>query len=240
MIFPIITAGLSLLSAAATSIATAVSSIGPAVAAFATNIVPTLARALEVVKPMLPMLTEFANALLRGMDILKAGETIEDLGARALQAGMQGMPLNKFDDVGQYLQALRDMPLDPRMKERSPVELVLAGLSIATVGLEEKYQTRPGSFDGIWLLPLLKPDYFTPERMQSLLETRTFGREVLDYFDGSLSGGQARNFEKSLETPGMSEAQLDKLYDTLKSASDAWDDLKHKISDAESSQTNRG
>lgn len=239
MILPIIAAGVSLLSTAATSIAAAVSSIGPAVAAFATNIVPTLARALEVVKPMLPVLSDFANALLRGMDVLKAGETIEDLGARALQAGMQGMPLNKYDNVGEYLQTLRELQLDPRMQERSPVERVLAGLSVATLGLEEKYQTRPGSFDGIWLLPLLKPDYFTPERMQSLLETRTFGREVLDYLNGSLSGGQARDFEKSLETPDMSEAQLDKLYDTLKSTSDAWNDLNQKISDAESKQANR-
>src|SRR5690606_20317075 len=150
--------------------------------------------------------------------ILKPGETIESLGERALQAIMQGIKLDQDTDFGEYLEKLRELKLDPDLDQnRNPAEKLLAGIGIVTVGLEDKFNADRGSFNGLWLLPLVNPQYFTPERMQSLIVTGRLGNEVLAYLNKSLSAGDARSLEKAYESSfdknSDAATEVDVLYD---------------------------
>lgn len=231
MVFPVI---IGALTTAASAIMTAVSTIGPAVSSFAASVGPVLANVIQTLKPMAAMLSKFANTFLQAMSILKPGETIEALGERALQAVMQGIKLDQATDFAEYIEKLREIKLDPELDQgRSPAEKLLAGIGVVTVGLEDKFNVDRGSFNGLWLLPLVNPQYFTPERMQSLIVTGRLGNEVLAYLNKSLSAGDARSLEKAYESSfdksSDSATEIDALYDELHASRDQWASISKKI-----------
>ena len=156
------------------------------------------------------------------------------MGERALQAAEQGITLDKFEKFDEYMAALRDFDLNPEMSEKySPVEKLVAGLGIATVGIEEKFNAKPGSLNDVWLLPLTNSEYFTPERVKSLLESGKLIGDVSAYLEKSMSGEEASEFRKNLEiTPEgkpMNDAELGNLYDALDSARTEWATLEQQI-----------
>lgn len=238
MVFPLILGALASVGAA---ISSAVATIGTAVSSFAATIAPTLGSILTTLKTYAEPLAKFANTFLQMLDILKPGEKIEDFGDRALQAADKGITLDKFDKFDEYMNALRKFELDPEQsaKNSSAAKLV-AGLGISTIGIEDKFNAQRGSFNGLWLLPLANPGYFTPEKMQGWLAAGKLGGDILAYLDKRLSDGESRSFEKSLETDGvgkrMNESDLDKLYGAFDSAREQWAEIAQKIKDNDQSQ----
>ncbi|MDD2991164.1 MAG: hypothetical protein PHI64_19695 [Zoogloea sp.] len=231
MVLPLI---IGAITAASSAIVSAVSTIGVAVSSFAASVGPMLADAIQTLKPLAEAISKFANAFLQNLSILKPGETIESMGERALQAAAQGIKLENSDSFVDYMQELRDLKLDPELeKNRSPAEKLLAGISIATIGLEDKFNANHGSFNGVWLLPLVNPQYFTPERMQSLITTGRLGNEVLAYLNKALSPGETRNLERAYEATvehkSSNGAEIDKLYDELHASRDAWANISKQI-----------
>ena len=231
MVLPLI---IGAITAASSAIVSAVSTIGVAVSSFAASVGPMLADAIQTLKPLAEAISKFANAFLQNLSILKPGETIESMGERALQAAAQGIKLENSDSFVDYMQELRDLKLDPELeKNRSPAEKLLAGISIATIGLEDKFNANHGSFNGVWLLPLVNPQYFTPERMQSLVSAGKLGGDIYAYLEKRLSGGEARSFEKGLEVGAdgkpLNDPGLDKLYGALDGAREKWADLNKQV-----------
>lgn len=231
MVFPII---VSALTTAATAVMSSVGTIGAAVSSFATSIGPTLVNVVQTVKPLFEVISTFANSLLQSLSILKPGETIESFGVRALQAAAHGITLDSADSFDDYIEKLRNFELDPELEQNcSPLEKLLAGISIATVGVEDKFNAEQGSLNGLWLLPLANPQYFTPERMQCLMTTGRLGSEVLDYLSKALSAGESRNLEKTYEASVVSEsaegAEIDQLYDELHAAQEKWASISKQL-----------
>ena len=208
----------------ASSICTAVASIGPALSTFTSGVGAIIANVVSSIAPIAKALGEFATVFLQLMGVLKPGEKIEEIGERALQAAEKGITLGNFDDFDAYMDKLRNLELDPdKATNRSPTEKLLAGIGVSTVGLEQKFKVSPDSFHGLWLLPMANPGYFTPERMQSLIMTGKFTGDVFKYLEKSLSAGDSKRFEDSL---GASETGI---CDALDQASNRWENIKQQI-----------
>lgn len=238
MVFPLIA---GFLASAGAAIASSVATIGTAVSSFAATIAPTLGSILTTLKTYAEPLAKFANTFLQLLDILKPGEKIDDMGDRALQAADKGITMDKFEKFDDYMNALRKFELDPEQSAKnSPVAKLVAGVGISTIGVEDKFNAQRGSLNALWLLPLVNPGYFTPEKMQGWLAAGKLGGDILAYLDRRQSGGEARSFEKALET-GPNEASIpgvekEKLYEALDSAREQWAEIARKMKDSDHSQ----
>lgn len=219
------------IGAALSSVVTAVSNVGATVSSFMTSMatvittlpVPTLKQCIETI-------VRCANVVLQVLGVLQPNEQVEDLGERALQAKEQGITLDQFDDFDDYMDTLRNFELDPdKAAQRNPLEKQLAGLGVGTAGLEHKLNVGRGELNGVWLLPMVNPQYFTPERMESLLTEGRLGGDILGYLDRRLSGGEARAIEKGMEVDAegkpLDKAGLSELYQALDSSREGWADL---------------
>lgn len=221
-------------SSIVSGISSAISSVGNALSSFASTIAPVLGSVIDALKPVAEAIGKFANAFLQGLGILKPGEKIEDLGERALQAVQKGITIEQFDNFEGYMDALRKFELDPEVAtKRNPAEKLVAGMGIGTIGVEEKFNVERGSLNGMWLLPMTNPDYFTPDRMQSLVSTGRLGGDIFAYLENRLSGWEARSLEKSLEIGAdgkpMNESELGKLYGALDNARENWADISRQM-----------
>lgn len=224
----------SVVSSVGSAISSAVSSIGGALSSFAATVGPVLGSVLDAFKPVAEALGRFANAFLQGLGILKPDEQIDDIGERALQAAQHGITLEAFDDFDDYMAALRRFEPDPEIAaRRSPAEKLVAGLGVGTVGVEDKFEAGRGSLNGLWLLPMTHPAYFTPERMQELVAGGRLGGDIFAYLDKRLSGGEARSLEKNLEVDAggrpLAPPELDQLYGALDAARAQWAELARQI-----------
>lgn len=224
----------SVVSSVGSAISSAVSSIGSALSSFVSSVSPVLASVVDALKPVAEAIGKFANAFLQGLGILQPDEKVEDLGERALQAAKEGITIDKFDDFDSYMDALRKFELDPDVAaRRSPAEKLVAGLGVGTIGVEDKFNAERGSLNGLWLLPVANPEYFTPERMQSLVSAGKLGGDIYAYLEKRLSGGEARSFEKGLEVGAdgkpLNDPGLDKLYGALDGAREKWADLNKQV-----------
>jgi hypothetical protein len=225
------------ISAVGSAISSAVGSIGGALSSFAATMAPMLGTVLDAIKPIADSIGRFANIFLQGLGIFKPDERVEDMGERALQAAEKGITMEKFDNFERYVDALRQFDLDPeKAATRTEAEKIVAGLGIGTVGVEDKFNAERGSLNGLWLLPLANPGYFTPERMQGLVAAGRLGGDIYAYLEKRLSGTESRQFEKKLEADEkgqpMKEAELGTLYDALDSARSEWATLAKKLDDA--------
>lgn len=223
----------TLLSAVST-ITAAVTTIGTAVSSFAATVGPILVNIVKTIPSVVDSISKFANIFLQILSILHPGENIDEIGDRALQAKEQGITMDKFDNFDDYMTALRDFKLDPEVsKKHSKEEKLVAGLAVSTVGVEDKFHAERGSLNGLWLLPMVNPSFFTPERMQGLLEAGRLGGNILAYLDKSLSGTDTRNMEKKLEInldgSPMDKTQLNTLYGALDNARSNWADVAKQI-----------
>jgi|SRR5690554_611956 len=231
MVFPFI---IPAITGAISAITTTVAAIGPAVSSFVASIGPTLSTIAMQIKPYAEALAKFANNFLQVVDILKPGEQVTDLGERALQGLKQDVKMEDYDTVSDYLAALRKIDVDPNVsKNRSFAEKLVSGLAVGTVALEDKLNAPEGQFNGIWLLPLANPSYFTPERVQSLVTTGTLSSKILDYLNKGLTSGESRSFEKSLEKNEQGEPitteQRAELYDALEAAQEKWAEISKQV-----------
>lgn len=216
-----------------------VSKVGSAVSDFAHAIKPVLGPILQTVTLVLPhplvkVVAGFANALLHTLTIFRPEESVQDIGDRALQAADDGITQDGYDNFDDYMSALRDFQLDPEASKKfSDADKLIAGLGVATSGLEAKFEVAPGSLNDVWLLPLTNSDYFTADRVKGMLETgKTIGN-VSAYLDERMSGAQASEFRKNYEfTPDgkpMNNSQLGDLYTALDQAKSDWTSLKSQL-----------
>lgn len=215
-------------------ISSSIGSIGSALSAFATSVAPVLVNIINTLKPVAEAIGRFANAFLQGLGILKPDEKIEDMGERALQAAEKGITIDKFDNFDGYMDALRKFEPDQEIAaKRNPAEKLVAGLGVGTIGVEDKFHAERGTLNGLWLLPMTNPDYFTSVRMESLLTSGRLVGDIFGYLEKHLSGGEARNIEKSLEvgTDGkaLSETEKGELYGALDAAQEKWADLAKQV-----------
>lgn len=231
--------GFNVLSNTFSAVTNTVSAIGGRIAEFAHNIKPVLGPILTTLATVIPhpivkAVATFANTLLHALSIFHPNENVQDMGDRALQASEQGITIEKFENFDAYMTAIREFDLNPEAsKKYSPAEKLVAGLGVATAGIEEKFNAEPGSLHDIWLLPILGQDYFTPERIKSLLENGRLIGDVSAYLEKRMSGGEASVFTKNLEiTPEgnpMNDKELGQLYDALDQARTEWADLNKQL-----------
>ena len=227
------------ISSSFSAVCNTVSAIGSAVSSFANSIKPVLGPLLStiahlVTHPAVKAIGNFANALLHALAIFQPQETVQDMGERALQAAEQGVTLEKFDKFDEYMDALRNFDLNPELSDKyTSVEKFVAGLGIATVGIEDKFNAERGSLNDVWLLPLTNSEYFTPERIKDLLENGKQIGDVNAYLEKRMSGEEASEFRKNYEfTPEgkpMNDSELGKLYDALDSSRAEWAKLEQQI-----------
>lgn len=214
----------TVIASVASSICATVASIGPALSTFTSGVGPIIANVVSVIAPVAKALGEFATIFLQLMGVLKPGEMVEEIGERALQASEKGITLGSFDDFDAYMDKLRNLELDPeKAANRSPAEKLVAGIGVCSVGLERKFNVAPDSFNGLWLLAIANPNYFTPERMQGLVITGKFTGDVLKYFEKTLSAGDSKRFEDSI---GVGEVSV---YEALDQANNRWENIKQQI-----------
>lgn len=231
--------GFSNLSSAFSAVTNTVSTIGTRVAEFAHNIKPLLGPILTTIAAVIPhpivkAVATFANTLLHALSIFHPDENVQDMGDRALQASEQGITIEKFEDFDAYIAAIRNFDLNPEAsKKYSSAEKLVAGLGIATAGIEDKFNAEPGSLHDLWLLPIANHEYFTPERIKSLLENGKLIGDVSAYLEKRMSGEEASAFRKNLEiTPEgepMNDTELGQLYDALDNARTEWAELNKQL-----------
>lgn len=231
----------SICSSVGSAIGSACSAIGSAISSFATGIATVIGGIISALTPVAAALGKFANAFLQGLGILKPDEKVEDFGDRALQAADKGITIDKFKNFDDYMSALRDFKLDPEQSaKRSSAEKMVAGLGVGTIATEDKFNLDRGSLNGMWLLPMANSGYFTPERMQTLVNTGRLGGDIFAYLEKRLSAGDTRTLEKRLEInpdgSAMNGTQLDTLYDELHAARDNFTNLGEQA-EAKHSQT---
>jgi hypothetical protein len=190
---------LGILTAIGSAVISAVSAIGPAVASFCTTTLPRVVTLVEKLAPIAEAVAKVADVVLTVCGIFQPGEKVNEVGDRALQAAEQGVTPDKFESHQEYMQTLRDFPLDPQKSAGySDMEKLFAGIGVGTAGLEEKFDTTPGTLAPLWVLPTINPQYFTPERVTALLGVTRDVSSVVDYFDGQCSAATARNVEGAL------------------------------------------
>jgi len=227
MIFGFIGACVGAICSIGSAISSSVSAISSAFHTFA-SVSTVLGNILENMPTLGGFLEKVAEAVLQALGITQPEEKVEDLGDRAFQAAGKDITPEKFENFDEYMKALREFELDPEASQnRSSAEKVVAGLAVGTMGLEKKFNTEPGSLDGLWLLPLANPDYFTPERIQSIVTTapRLGGNDVQQYLEGKLSGHESTAFENSLKTQNgspLTPNETSELYKALDSGQDKW------------------
>lgn len=234
----------SCIGSVASTFPSALSSIGSALASFAKGPGPDIGTIVAIFIIIANLLLKFANDFLQAVGLIRPDEDIKDLGERALQAAEAGITMDDFPDFDSYLQRLRDFPLDPEKARQHSDDLKLtAGLGIASAGLEKKFNAEPGSLGALWLLPIVNPGYFTPERMQVLLIAGRLGHSVCSYLENQLSAFEEKRFEDrlSIDIDGkpMSDAEKEKLYAALEQAKQAWADLRSGIADVSADHVQR-
>ncbi|MFM4824138.1 hypothetical protein ACEUDJ_04500 [Aeromonas bivalvium] len=219
----------SFVSSVVSSFASGLSSLGSALSSFANGISAVIGAISSALPKLGEALGQFANALLKGLGILKPDEDIEEQGERALQAAEQGITADKFDDFDDYVAALRSFELDPdKADKRSRAEKLSAGIGVGTVALEKKFELEPGSLNGIWLLPLANPEYFTAARVGDLVRGGKFSGDIHAYLERRLSVGEGHRFETALANAG-GNGDKQTLFQALDQACDGWADIQAKL-----------
>lgn len=226
----------SICSSIGSGISSAISSIGSAVSSFASSMAPVIGSIISAIHPMAATIGKFANTFLQGLGILNPDEKIDDLGERALQASERGIRIEEFDRFDDYLDSLRNFELDPdKASRRSAAEKITSGLAVGTAAVENKFSATPGSLNGLWLLPLTNPDYFTPERMQGWIAAGRLGTDVYAYLEKKLTGSEASQFEKNLgfdmDGGPMNDKELGELYRELDKSCTEWANLEQQVSE---------
>jgi hypothetical protein len=227
----------SFISGVGSAISTAIGAIGSALSTFATGIGAVLGTIIDALPEIGKALGQFASNLLQGLGILKPDERIEDLGERALQMReKENLTIDDFDDFDAYIEALRNFEIDPeKAKQRNFAEKLTAGLGIGTIAVERKFNAEPGAFEGLWLLPIVNPTYFTPERVQNIITTGQFVGDVWAYLEKRLDASDSRRLEEAIVS-GVNRGSSDTdakaaAYEALDAARTEYANILQKLSE---------
>lgn len=188
-----------IIAAAFSAVVSAVSSIGPAVAGFCTNVLPKIAPLLETGLEILKVVSKIANIVSQVLGIFKPNESVEDVGDRAIQAAAQGVTPDLYETHADYMEALRDFKLDPdKSLELKEEQKIAAGLAVAGRGLDEKMGTVEGTAGSLFWLAAARPDYFSADKLTQILKTGQDITSIVEYFEGKLGGGESLEVEDKL------------------------------------------
>lgn len=190
MVIPFIGAALS-------AVASAVASLGPAVASFAGNVLPTLAPYLAKGLDIMQKVAEVAESVALVTGLLKPGERLSEMGERALHAAASGVTPEQFSSFDEYLMALRQQPLDPDRKYTSLATLT-GGLAVVSAGLDDRLGLSEGAVGGLWPLVAADSDYFTAGKIIQLIRSGQDIGDVVMYFSGKLGGAESLKVEDVL------------------------------------------
>lgn len=190
MVFPLI-------AAAFTAVSTALATIGPAVASFATNVLPTLAPYLAKGLEAITNVVRVAEVISQVLGVLKPGETASGMGERALQAAEQGITPQGFDNHDDYLDALRKFQVDPG-KQHDPFVTNVSGLALVSVAMDAKLNVADGTSGRLWQLVAADGDYFTADKIMKLVQTGQNIADVVDYYTGKMGGAESLQTENEL------------------------------------------
>ncbi|SIQ72162.1 hypothetical protein SAMN05880566_105106 [Janthinobacterium sp. TND4EL3] len=181
--------------AAVTTVVSAVSTIGPMVATLCTTVVPRILPILRTGVEICKIVATVAEALGVVYKVLRPGESVSDIGDRALQAGKGPEAFENFDA---YMQSLRELKLDPsKSQEYNAESKLVAGLGVVAGGLDERFRVRSGTMANLWSL-IAVPEYFTQQRLEAIIARTREIANVVKYFDGTLMPADAMRMESLL------------------------------------------
>ena len=216
---------IGILTTIGSAVASAVSTIGPAVANFCANVLPRLLPLIEKSPEILRVVTTIAQVVLQVVNVFQPKDDIQDMGDRAMQAAEQGIRPDGFDEFDDYLESIRKMELDPEKTQKNTAEQkIAAGLAIGAKGLEEKFNAPEGTMGNLWVLAAAAPAFFNEHRIESILKSTTDIAEVMRYFEGKLDLPEARSMEKILTEALRSlapEKSDEAIYNDLDKAGEA-------------------
>jgi hypothetical protein len=185
----------SLIAAAVTTVVSAVSSIGPMVANLCATVVPRILPILRTGVEICKTVATVAEAIGVVHNVLRPGESVSDIGDRALQAGKGPEAFENFDA---YMQSLRELKLDPsKSQEFDDHSKLIAGLGVVAGGLDYRFRVRSGTMANLWSL-IAVPDYFTQQRLEAIMARTREIASVVKYFDGTLAPAEAMRMESLL------------------------------------------
>ena len=212
-----------MIASAIASISAVVATIAPAVASFCTTVLPKIGTGIEMLKSISNIISGLANIF----GIFKDGEQVDEMGDRAMQAAEKGTKPANFDKYDEYVEAIRNFPLDPVKSEKySDLEKSISGMAIAVCGMEDKFKLSQGALTLLPVLAAISPAYFTAVRLASILDVTKDIGTVIEYFEGSLSKVDRNTVENVLvraeqaidpdKTPDEIRVDLSKVAESLK------------------------
>ena len=170
------------------TIATAISSIST----FVTTYGPTIIRTLQTVHQVIDVCAKILN-------ILKPEESVSDIGAKALQATNDGFEAENFDKYDEYLDYIRSVEVSPEIAEKyTENDKILTGIAITSHAIEEKLGLPTDTMGILCSMVALNPDYFTPSRISSYINTGMDLGKVIAYFTNKLNATESFKTEQSL------------------------------------------
>ena len=194
------------IAAAFSAVVSFVSSIGPAVAGFCTNVLPKILPLLEKGIQVFGEVEKVANTVTQVLGIFNDNETTENIGDRAIQAAEKGIKPDQFGSHAFYMNALREFKLDPEKNaaENMTIPKIASGLAVAGRGLDEKFGTPEGTMSNLWWLTAIKPEYFDANKLTQFAKTGQDVTSIFNYFEGKLGTGASLRVEDKL-------VELDKI-----------------------------
>lgn len=157
---------------------------------------PIIPLGLEIVQKVIKV----AESIMTDMNLLNPDEHLSDMGDRLLQTQEAGIISTDYDNFEDYINAIRSFELDPeKSKTTTELEKDIAGLQFATLSLQSKFEgSDAANLSNLWVLAAQAPDFFTGERISSLLSITTDMKSIKDYFDGKLTSSSIDIIEQKL------------------------------------------
>jgi hypothetical protein len=189
------------ITTALSAVASLVSTIGPAVSAFCTNVLPKIIPMIKTGLEFIAKLAPIVEIVAQVFGVFKPEDKTSDIGDRAIQAAKSDQKItpDKFEKFDEYMDAIRKFELDPKLSEAiAPETKVTAGLAIAGKGLDDKFNVPDGTMGNLWVLAASKPEYFSADRLVSLANKTVDIASLLRYFEGKLGPADAISTEKTL------------------------------------------
>lgn len=195
-------------------------------ASLASSLVTSLSGALAIALPRIGallstpegwrMIGNTISVVARAFEVFRAGDSVEDMGDRALQCAEAGIRPENFDDWDDYVAQIRGIELNPALSARFSMEdKTAAGLAVAVRALEEKFGLPAGAMADLPLLVATNSDYFGVDRLEALLRvTKDIGM-IVDFIDGKLGRADRQQAEETLVRAG-SALQPDKSVEQVR------------------------
>lgn len=190
------------------------STIGRVVSNFCTTVLPSLANlAIDAVRGIGNTIGDIAKVL----GIFNGDEKIDDIGERALHAAAQNIKPENFDKYEQYIEEIRNFEIDSiKAQKFTSEQKSVAGMAVAIRGMEDKYRLPEGALNELPLLILRAPEYFTAERLTSILAITGDIPTIIEYFDNKLGRTDKTNVE-SIFIQAEQCRNPEKTYEEIKS-----------------------